>query len=42
MINKIFKDMINLSVITYIDNILIYNQMKEAHKKLIKDILSYL
>jgi hypothetical protein len=42
MINKIFKDMINLGIIAYIDNILIYSQTKEKYEKLVKQVFSYL
>jgi hypothetical protein len=42
MINEIFKDMIDLGIIAYIDDILIYSQTKEEHEKLIKEVLSRL
>jgi hypothetical protein len=42
MINAIFKDMINLGVVAYIDDILIYSQTKEEHEKLIKEVFSCL
>jgi hypothetical protein len=42
MINKIFKDMIDLGIVTYIDDILIYSQTKEEHERYIKEILSRL
>jgi hypothetical protein len=42
MINEIFKNMIDLRVVTYIDDILIYSQTKEKHEKLIKEVLSHL
>jgi hypothetical protein len=42
MINKIFKDMIDLGVVAYIDDILIYSQTKEEHERLIKEVLSRL
>jgi hypothetical protein len=42
MINEIFKDMINLSSIAYIDDILIYSQTKEEHEKLVKEVISHL
>jgi hypothetical protein len=42
MINKIFKDMINLGIIAYINDILIYSYTKEEHEKLIKEVLSRL
>jgi hypothetical protein len=40
MINKIFKDIIDLDIVAYIDDILIYSQIKEKYEKPIKDILS--
>jgi hypothetical protein len=40
MINEIFKDMIDLSVLAYINDILIYRQIKEKHEKLIKEVFS--
>jgi hypothetical protein len=42
MINEIFKDMINLGVVAYIDDTLIYSQTKQEHEKLIKEVLSHL
>jgi hypothetical protein len=42
MINEIFKDMIDLGIIAYIDNKLIYSQTKEKHEKLLKDVFSRL
>jgi hypothetical protein len=42
IINEIFKDMIDLSVVAYIDDILIYSQTKEEHDRLIKEVLSRL
>jgi hypothetical protein len=42
MINKIFKNMINLGVVTYIDNIIIYSQIKEEYEKRVKEVLSRL
>jgi hypothetical protein len=42
MINEIFKDMIDLGVVAYIDDILIYSQTKEEHERLIKEVLSHL
>jgi hypothetical protein len=41
LINNIFNDIIDLSVITYINNILIYRQLKMEHKKLIKELASH-
>jgi hypothetical protein len=42
-INKdIFKGMINLDVITYINNIFIYSQIKKEYDMLINKILSHL
>jgi hypothetical protein len=40
IIIEIFNDMIDLDVDTYIDDILIYSQIKEEHKKLVKEVLS--
>jgi hypothetical protein len=40
--NEIFKDMIDHNVIAYIANIFIYSQIKEEHKKLGKEVLTYL
>jgi hypothetical protein len=42
MSNEIFKNMINLGVVAYIDDILIYSQIKEEHEKLTKERLSCL
>jgi hypothetical protein len=42
MIKDIFKDMINLDIVTYIDNILIYSQIREELEKLIKEVLRHL
>jgi hypothetical protein len=42
IINEIFKDMIDLGVVSYIDDILIYSQTKEEYEKLIKEVFSYL
>jgi hypothetical protein len=42
IINEIFKDMIDLGVVAYIDDILIYSQTKEEHEKLVKEVLSRL
>jgi hypothetical protein len=42
MINEIFKNMIDLGVVAYIDDILIYSQTEEEHEKLIKEVLSRL
>jgi hypothetical protein len=42
MINTIFKHMIDLGILTYIDNIFIYSQTKEEHERLIKEVLSRL
>jgi hypothetical protein len=39
MINEIFKDMIDLGVVTYIDDVLIYSQTKEKHEKVVKEVL---
>jgi hypothetical protein len=42
MINEIFKDIIDLGVVAYIDDILIYSQTKEEYEKLIKEVFSRL
>jgi chromosome condensin MukBEF complex kleisin-like MukF subunit len=42
MINKIYKDMIDLAVVAYIDDILLYSQTEEEHEKLVKEGLSRL
>jgi hypothetical protein len=42
MVNEIFKHMIDLSIVTYIDDILIYSQTKEEYEKLVKEVLSRL
>jgi hypothetical protein len=42
MINDIVKDMIDLGVVAYIDDIHIYSLAKEEHEKLIKEVLSRL
>jgi hypothetical protein len=42
MINEIFKDMIDLGIVTYIDDILIYSPTKEEHDKIVKELLSRL
>jgi hypothetical protein len=42
MINEIFKDMINVAIIAYINYILFYSQTQEEYEKLIKVVLSCL
>jgi hypothetical protein len=42
MINEILKDMIDFSIVAYIDNINIFSQTKEEYKKLVKEVLSCL
>jgi hypothetical protein len=42
MINKIFNHIIDLSIMAYINDILIYTQTIEEHEKLIEVVLSYL
>jgi hypothetical protein len=42
MINEIFKDMIDLGVVAYIDDILIYSQTNEEYENLFKEVLSHL
>jgi hypothetical protein len=36
LINEIVKAMIDLGIVAYIDNILIYSHTKEEHEKLFK------
>jgi hypothetical protein len=40
MINEIFINMIDLGIVAYINDILIYSQTKEEHEKLVKEVLS--
>jgi hypothetical protein len=40
MINEILKEMIDLGIVTYIDDILIYSQTNVEHERLIKEVLS--
>jgi hypothetical protein len=40
MINQIFKNIIDLGVFSYIDDILIYSQTMEEHERLVKEVLS--
>jgi hypothetical protein len=42
MIIEIFKDMIDLDIVAYIDDILMYSQTQEEYEKLVKEILSHL
>jgi hypothetical protein len=42
MINEIFKDIIDLGIVAYIDDIFIYSSTKEEHEKLVKEVLSHL
>jgi hypothetical protein len=42
MIKEIFKDMIDLGVVTYMNDILIYSQTNEEHEKLVKEVLTRL
>ena len=37
--NDIFADLLNLRVIVYLDNILIYSKTLEEHCKLMKEVL---
>jgi hypothetical protein len=41
MINKILKDMIDLGVVNYINDILIYSQTKEEYEMLINEVLCH-
>jgi hypothetical protein len=42
IINEILKDMIDVGIITYIDDILIYSETKQEHEKLVNEGLSCL
>jgi hypothetical protein len=42
MINKILKDMIDLGIVAYIHDILIYRETKKEHKRLVKEVLTLL
>jgi uncharacterized membrane protein len=42
MMNTILRDLLDLGVIVYIDDILIYSKTKEEHEKLVKEVLSRL
>jgi hypothetical protein len=42
LINEMLKDMIDLGIVSYIEDKLIYCQTKEQHEKLIREILSSL
>ena len=42
MMNEIFKEMIDLSVVIYLDDILIYSEDKADHITLVKRLLSRL
>jgi hypothetical protein len=42
MINEILYNMIDLGVVTYIDDILIYSQTKEEYERLVKEVFSHL
>jgi hypothetical protein len=42
IINEIFKNMINLGNIAYMDDILIYTLTNEEYEKLFKEVLSHL
>jgi len=39
MMNHIFRDMIDLGVLAYIDNLLIYTKTKEEHDTIVKEVL---
>jgi hypothetical protein len=38
-VNDIFADMLDISVIVYLDNILIYSDSMEDHKKHVQEVL---
>jgi len=40
--NKIFSNMLNLCVVIYLDNILIYSDSLDKHKDYIKEVLERL
>jgi hypothetical protein len=42
VINKIFKNMIDMGIVAYIDDILILSQPNEEYEKLVKEVLSNL
>jgi hypothetical protein len=42
MINEILNDMIDLSVVAYINDFLIYSQTKVENERLVKEVLSRL
>jgi hypothetical protein len=42
MINEIFKDMSDLGVVTYINDILMYSPTKVEHKRLFNEVCSCL
>jgi hypothetical protein len=42
MSNNILKNIIDLSIITNIYNILLFTKIKEEYRKLFKEVLSYL
>ena len=42
MMNKIFKDMFNLRVVIYLDDILIYSENEQDHVALVKRVLDRL
>ena len=39
MMNNIFKDLIGVYVVIYLDDILIYSQNKEDHVKHVREVL---
>ena len=42
MINHIFKDMIDLGLLAYIDDLLIYEETREEHDEIVKEVLQRL
>jgi hypothetical protein len=41
-INEIFHDLLNVCIVVYLDDILIYSDNLETHKKQVKDVLQRL
>lgn len=40
--NDIFKDMLNICITVYLDDILIYSNNKEQHRKQVKEVFQHL
>ena len=41
-VNSIFIDLLDVCVVVYLDNILIYSEDKESHKKHVHEVLKHL